>query len=328
MMTPFQQLERLELTAPLGVRFWDVAIGDFVGSGLRVIAYPNDDRLRSTKAAPNSSGTYVLHHASGLRDFEMGVGPEFTELLPPRHRFTVEVRDERRHFLPLKFAADLPCKGVFRWQTIPRAPLDLPNNSQGVPLYSSILRPVPPGMAVLHAELYEAPSPGLTDDPITKPAAWAMLQARSGGRLLGRGIADEQGRIALIFAYPAPQSSISSSSSSPAGEFTRGRPFLQQEWSIQLQAFYEPNTLSSPPASLSPPQSSGFTRESEPNIPNLTDILEQPSVNLFLDAAQTEPLTEVTLMYGPKVFVAPLSSPVSSPPNPTPLSILFVSSAP
>jgi len=254
--------------------------------------------------------------------------PEFTDLLPPRRRFTVEVRDERRHFLPLKFAAELPCKGVFRWRTtVPRAPLDLPDNSQGVPLYSSILRPAPPGMAVLRAELYEAPRPGSTDAAIPKPAAWAMLQARSGGRLLGRGIADEQGRIALIFAYPAPQSSISSSSSSPAGEFRRSRPFLQQGWPIQLQAFYEPNALSSPPAS-SPPQPSGFTREGEPNIPNLTDILEQPSINLFLDAAQTEPLTEVTLMYGPKVFVAPLSSPVSSPPNPTPLSILFVSSAP
>src|SRR5438876_3542772 len=157
MIGPFQLLERQTLIAPLGVRFWDVASGAYVTNGLRVAAYPDDDRLHSTQASPNRSGTYVLHHASGLREFEMGVGnPPFTELLPARHRYTVEVRDEQRRFLPVKFEADLPCKGLFRWQTtMERAPLDPPPNSPSVPLYSSILRTVPAGMAVLRAELYE-----------------------------------------------------------------------------------------------------------------------------------------------------------------------------
>ena len=329
MIGPFQLLERQTLIAPLGVRFWDVATGAYVGDGLRVAAYAGDDRLHSTQASPNRSGTYVLHHASGLREFEMGVGnPPFTELLPARRRFTVEVSDEQRRFLPLKFEADLPYKGLFRWQTTPeRAPLDPPPNSPTVPLYSSILRAVPAGMAVLRAELYEAPSQEINDVRITKPAAWAMLEARSGGRLLSRGIADEQGRVALIFAYPAPHDSISSLSSSPPGAFIAGLPFLQQEWTIQLQAYYEPTALSSPPAPFSPLQPSGFSSKAETSVPNLSNILEQSPVNLFLDEAQTEPLTEVTLMYGPKVFVSPSISPLSSPLNPVPLSILFISPA-
>lgn len=328
MMAPFHLLTRHELTAPLGVRFWDVATGAHVHEDLRVTAYPNGNRLHSTQASPNRSGTYVVHHASGLREFEMGVGnPEFTELLPTRHRFTVEVTDEQLRFLPIRFAADLPYKGLFRWQTtVARTPLDLPNNSTSVPLYSSILRTGPAGMAVLRAELYEAQNLGTIDVQTRKPAAWAMVEASFGGTLLSRGIADESGRIALIFAYPAPQHSISSFNSSPAGEFTAAAPFLKQEWTIQLQAFYQPETLS-PPAPFSPLQPLGSAGEHKPNIPDFGEIFEQTPVNLFLDAAETEPLTEVTLMYGPKVFVPPVSSLLSSPPNPTPLSILFVSSA-
>ena len=39
MIGPFQLLERQMLIAPLGVRFWDVATGAYVGDGLRVVAY-------------------------------------------------------------------------------------------------------------------------------------------------------------------------------------------------------------------------------------------------------------------------------------------------
>lgn len=304
MIGTFQLLERQTLIAPLGVRFWDATTGASVSDGLRVTAYPNDDRLHSTQASPNRSGTYVLHHASGLREFELSLDdPSFTDVLPPRRPFTVEVRDEQRRFLPLKFGADLPFKGLF--QLPAGLPIDL-SVSPGVPLFSSTMRTAPAGMAVLRAELYEAP--GVQANGITKPASWAMLEARSDGKLLSRGIADDQGRIVLIFAYPKPHDSISSFRSSPAGPFTARIPFLKQEWAIQLEAFYEPGN-------------------SAANIPNLSDILDQASTDLFLDEALAEPLTEVTLMYGPKVFVSPSSSPLSSPFNQVPLSILFVGPA-
>jgi hypothetical protein len=304
----FQLLERQTLIAPLGVKFWDVATGAFISDGLKVTAYPNDDRLHSTQALPNRSGTYVLHQASGLRDFEMGVGNfPFTDLLPARRSFTVEVRDEQRRFLPLKFGADLPFKGLFK------LPAGLPSDlsvGPGVPLFSSTLRTAPAGMALLRAELYEAPSLQTNGVRTLKPAAWAMLEARSEGKLLGRGIADEHGRIVLIFAYPKPRDSISSSGGSPPQPFTAGLPFLKQEWAIQLDAHYEPLTT--------------LSQDLATSIPNLSDLVDQSSVDLFLDEALTKPLTEVTLMYGPKVFVFSSNSPLSSPPVRVPLSTLFV----
>jgi hypothetical protein len=257
----------------------------------------------------------------------MGAGPPFTDTAPARQPFTVEVTDEERRFLPLKFEADLPCKGLFNWQetTAAQAPLDPPAGNPGVPLYSSTLRTAPAGMAVLRAELYEASDEVIGEVRQTIPAAWAMLEAHSGGRLLGRGIADEKGRIALIFPYPAPHDSGGSTSGSPTGEFTAGLPFRQQEWPIQLQVFYEPDVFLSPPAPFSPP--SKAPGDNEAAVPSLSDILNQSPASLFLDEAQTEPLTEVALRYGPSVFVPLSSPPVGSPPNPKALSILFVSTA-
>lgn len=318
-------LERQTLIAPLGVKFWDVSAGAYVTSGLSVRAYPAGARLRATDALLNRSGTYVLHHASGLRRFEMGTeASEFTETSPARQRFIVEVRDNERRFLPCAFEADLPFKGLFRWNepSVDKAPLE-PPDSLAVPLYPSTVRRDPQGMAVLRTELYEA-SQEETDEglPVRRPAAWAVLEARDeAGRLLGRGIADERGRVAIVFAYPPPHDSNSSVISSPGAGFAAGLPFLKQQWAIQLQAFYEPAEQLSPPSPLVP--STGASHE----LPLLNDLLHQQPAHLFLDDAQTEPLMEVTLMYGPKVFLGPPSSNVGSPPDPVPLSILFVTPA-
>lgn len=324
MTEPFQSIERHTLNAPLGIKFWDVVTGAYVSNGLRVTAYPGDDQVHSTYASANRSGTYVLHSASGLREFELGVGNvPFTDVSPARRRFTITVKDEERRFLPMKLDADLPFKGLFKWEnTMPGGvPLDLAV-SPNVPLFSSILRTDPAGMAVLRIELYESPSPEINGVRIKKPAAWAMVEARYNGRLTGRGVADDKGRVAIIFAYPPPHDSISPFGSSPAGTFTAGVPFLQEEWTIELQAYYEPNVVSSP---LSPPARSAIS--SDVIIPNLRNILDQSSASLFLDDERTRPLTEVTLMYGPKVLVPPFSSPLSSPVNPVPLSTLSVSPA-
>ena len=77
-------------------------------------------------------------------------------------------------------------------------------------------------MAVLRVELYESPIPEVNGVRIKKPAARAMVEARYSGRLVGRGIADDKGRVAVIFAYPPPHDSISPFGSSPAGTFTAG----------------------------------------------------------------------------------------------------------
>lgn len=317
MIEPFQLLERQVWIAPMGVKFWDVSTGSHVTSGLRVTAYPGTHHLQATHAFPNRSGAYVLHRAWGMREFELGVrGGPFPETAPPTQRFTIVVNDEERRFLPVRFEADLPTVGLFRWtMSGERTPLDPPDGS--VPLYTSIPRTAPAGMAVLRAELHETLDEVVNGVRVVRPARWAMLEARFDGRLLGRGIADERGRIVLIFAYPRPQNPISGSSGSPLTPGATRTPFLDQEWTIQLQAFYQPTVLLSPLSPIEP--------RSDLNIPKLNDIFAQSSANLFLDKEESEPLTEVSLSYGPKVFVPPGSATASSPLNPTPLSILFVS---
>ena len=316
MIEPFHLLERQTWIAPLGVRFRDASTGALVRGGLRVIAYPDAHRLQWTRAVANHSGAYVLHHAWGMREFELGVRNEpFPESPPPRHRYTIVVNDEERRFLPTRFEADLPTVGFFQWTPAgARTTVDPIDGS--VPLYPSILGPFPPGMAVLRAELYESSSEEINGVRVNKPAAWAMIEAHFNGRLLGRGIADGQGRIALVFAYPPPRDSVRVGGS-PLGVGTARLPFLKQEWTIQLHAFYQPSVLSLPGPS-------GSVQADDLTIPKLNDIFDQSPASLFLDEAETEPLTEVNLKYGPQVFVPP-GSPVGSPPNPTPLSILFVS---
>ena len=321
MSEPFRLLERQTLVAPLGVKFWDVSTGAHVSNGLRVITYPEGHQLQYTQASPNRSGAYVLHHAWGLREFELGLRKApFLESPPASQRYTIVVNDEKRRFLPVRFAANLPTAGFFKWSlTRPPTPFDPLDGS--VPLYPSTLRTAPAGIAVLRAELYESRPEVKNGVRILRPARWAMMETRFNGRLLGRGIADEQGRIAVIFGYPPPPDSISFPGSPPVSGDTARVPFLKQEWTIQLQAYYKPNVLSSPPGPLDSP------RRSELNIPELSQIFAQSPASLFLADAETGPLTEVNLRYGPSVLVPPGSTTVGSPLNPTPLSILFVSPA-
>ena len=326
---PFERLERLTLNAPLGVRFWDTALGTYVRGRLRVSVYPEGDPLRATEAVANRSGTYVLHHAAGLGDFEMGLlGTEFTETIPARSPFIVEVRDFEGRFLPVAFEAELPFKGLFRRSFAASAsPLEPPDDFS-IPLYSSISRSAPSGLAFLRAELYETAAAESDEGALMKPAAWAVLEAYAtgaGAGLLGRGIADEEGRVMLVFAYPPPRSSGSSSAGSAPGPFTAGLPFLDQQWPIELRAYYDgQGDVLSPPSPASPLASTGARGR---GLPYLSRLLDQSPAALFLDQAQTEPLTQVTLMYGPRVYAPPAGSAADSPLNEIPLSILFITPA-
>ena len=104
----------------------------------------------------------------------------------------------------------------------------------------------------------------------------------------------------------------------PSASGAAHTPLLKEQWTIQLQAFYQPTVLLSPLSPVEP-------RSDDLSIPELNDIFAQSPANLFLDKEATEPLTEVSLKYGPKVFVPPGGATPGSPLNPTPLSILFVS---
>lgn len=319
MRAPFRRLELVTLVAPLGLRFRDVVTNTFVNDGLSVTVYPLANPLRRTLAFANRTGVYVLHHAPGLSEFEHGAGDDaFWAGVPQGQPFVVEVEDTERRFLPFKLTLNLPQKGIYNWVSpLPSAaqPLSPPAAVTPVPLYSAPTRSTPAGLAVLRAELW---------NPLAQmPAAWAVIEARVEDLLLARGIADERGRLALIFPYPPPQKfSVSSPVSSPADASPpapRGPSIYEQEWRITLSAGYAP--LASPPA---PPDVT--TAAALPDLNATLAQLNQPPANLWLDFAQHVRLLAVTLRFGRELVLQSEDSINHSPPAP-PSRALFITPA-
>jgi hypothetical protein len=286
-----QALESLTLVTPLGIRFWDEVSNDMVKDGLLVTAYPPTNPERRVQAFTNPSGVYVLRYLPGLHAIENGAGDtNFWSNLPPRRPFVIEVQDGNRRFQPFLFTADVPVQGLFTWECgSPPSP-----TATMVPLYSSPARPVPGGMAVLRADLW--------DQGANAPAAWAVIEANIPGQQPIRGIADYLGRVALIFPYPEPLDFVFDALTS-LPSVTTGLPLTQHEWPIQLQAGYIP-------------------QHPVPLFPDLCATLTQPAATLWADAAQSQPLTEVTLKFGQELVVRSHDSSSLTQP-----SVLYITSA-
>jgi hypothetical protein len=277
-------VERLTLVAPLGLRFWDEVLGKTIGDGLLVTASPETKPSLRVTACSNLSGIYVLHHLPGLREVENGVGDQdFWNAHPPQSPFIIEVLDQERRFQPFLLRLLLPVRGVYNGQlsTGDSPPIGM----LGVPLFSTPTRAVPAAMAVLRADLWD-PQGG--QDQRGAPASWAVLEAQLPGRPVVRGMADAQGRIALIFAYPEPVTNVLESPPlmSPLSTVEGGTALRQQTWPVTLQAAYAP-------------------RHPVPATPNLDEALTQPPAQLWDvwdDVGRTE-LMPVTLRFGQELIV-------------------------
>ena len=306
-MSPeIQKLDRLTLVAPLGLRFCDLMSGTLVGDGLDVRVYPSGNPTTKVAAIANRTGVYVVHHAPGLRDLEHGDGDQiYWENLPSR-TFVIEVNDNQRRFQPFQFFASLPVRGVYKWiSPVFSSP---PSPIESIPLYSSPVRSVPSGMAVVRADLWDSAG--------NKPASWAVMEASLDNQVIGRGIADEQGRIALIFPYPAPRAfGISSLPASPLSSPLRATslPLTEQVWPLRLRALYTPVR----------PISNLF--ENNPELPELRFTLSQLEATIWADAALSEPLFEVSLQYGRELVLQ--SKVTASPPSQVRQSVLFITPA-
>jgi hypothetical protein len=296
------------IVAPLGLRFRDVVTGGFVGDGLTVTLRDPVKPTTRVQAFPNRSGIYVVHHAPGLRELEQGAGDdEFWNNLPPAKKFVVAVTDVMERFQPFQFTADLPARHIFNW-TSPFG-TSPPGSVSSVPLYSAPVRSVPPGLAIVRADLWD-----VVHD---LPAAWAVLEVYLNNQLIARGIADEKGRIALIFPYPAPRPFVvASPPGSPVSSppIATGPPLTEQEWPITIRALY----MLRPPL---PPLLTEFGLE--PQLPDLGTTLSQPEATLWADDLATQSLGEVSLRYGRELTLR--SKRASSPP--TFRSVLFITPA-
>ena len=308
MIPQIQKLDRLTLVAPLGLRFCDLMSGALVADGLDVQVYPPGNPTTKVPAVANRKGVYVLHHAPGLRKFEHGEGDQAYWRSLMAKNFVIEVNDNQRRFQPFQFTASLPAKGIYTWTGPFSSP---PTPINGIPLYSSPVRSVPPGMAVVRADLWDASR--------DEGASWAVLEASLNDQIIGRGIADEQGRIALIFPYPAPRPfAISSPPASPLSSppAASSLPLTEQVWPIRLRALYTPvRPISSPPNLF----------ETQPKLPELRFTLSQPEATIWRDAAFTEPLLEASLQYGHELVLQ--SKAATSPPSQARQSVLFITPA-
>lgn len=315
MMPQILVLDRLTLVAPLGLRFCDFASGVFIGDGLDVQVYPSGNPATKVAALANRKGVYVVHHAPGLPlEVEHGAGDQkFWNGPPPTRSFVVEVNDKERRFQSFQFTASLPEQGIYKWtDDVPSSPLAA---CESIPLYSSPVRSVPAGMAVLRADLW--------DESRNAAASWAVLEASMNNRVIARGIADDKGRIALIFPYPPPRAfAISSPPGSPLSSppAASGLPLTEQVWPLQLRALYTPDRPISSPPNL-------FATKYE--LPELRFTLSQPEATIWANAERTEPLLEASLHYGQELVLKSrtATSPPSSPPSQLPQSVLFITPA-
>jgi hypothetical protein len=241
-------VERLKVFTPLGIRFWDPALDVQISDDLSVVASPAAGR-KATPAVRTASGIYAFHGLPGLHDLEYLVDEQILNTSPPfARRFIVQVSDNQRRLLPVTFRVDLPFTGIF--------PTDAINGSvetrpPGFYLFSASTRPTLPTLAVVRVQLVERV------DPVTeRAAAHAVIEIQAPGNRTWYGLADERGRVAILFPYPT----FTTTSSGNAG---LSPPVIdrRQHWELGIRVRYAPATLSIAPGSA---------------LPDLRSILNQP----------------------------------------------------
>jgi hypothetical protein len=208
-------IERLSKVAPLGVRFWDEITHKAIGDGLIVTAYRPLQPDRRFALTLNRANVFVLQNVPGLRDVEFGAGDQaYWDDLPTPQDFAIDVFDTTNRFLPFTFTAAVPTRDLFEWIC------GSPPEQSGVPLFSAPSRSVPGGYGVIRAELRDE-SQFDTRTQEYAPASWAMLEAWYDSQLVGRGLADQQGRIVVLFPYPEPINPPISSPPTPRTALTQ-----------------------------------------------------------------------------------------------------------
>jgi len=278
-------LERLTITAPLGVRFWDVALRQAVTSGLTMTGVLADDPHRTVSAFPNRSGVMVVRTLPGMRDLENSSGSDadWQDAAARSIALALTVTDEDRRFQPFSFRCDAPQRGFARLSCPALSPPDsrlVPDApDDAVPVFSTAARLVPAGLAVVRAQLAQPPEMSSPPrDPA--PAAWAFVEALVDDRdtPVGASYADADGRVAILFPWPAPADQSLSSPPAPGGG-----GLLKQRWRVRLRAYYDRLASGEPP--------------------DLCRVLGQRPAQLWDDTALVEPLGARDLAFGSELIV-------------------------
>lgn len=268
-------IERVTRVAAIGIRFVDPVAGRFI-SELEVAAVPAvAPNTPPRPLLPNRSAVYVLHH-----DVTPGT-------------YVLTVGDPLGRFLPVALQVDVPTHGLYIFT--PGSPPEVP--LAGVPLFSTPHRPALEGMAVVRADMF---------DPIaSQPAANAILEVRRFGQLLGRGMADYRGQVAVILPYPPPTGSLVAS---PPARLSppQTSALFDQTWGVEIDVAYAPWLTT-------------LTASGAVDLDGAFAQLHRPLASVWADPSQTRRLSTTTLRFGqdlilrssttPRLLVTPAGSP-------------------
>src|SRR5207245_5012420 len=134
----------------------------------------------------NKSAVYVLQDLVGLWKKELGAGDAAWFASIERRNYTVVVEDLEGRYLPERFPASLPFRGLFQLTCDWSMPFSAePLADPAVPIFSAPARRAPPALGVVRAELFNAGA-GI-------PAAWALVEVTAAGSAPARGLSDEKG---------------------------------------------------------------------------------------------------------------------------------------
>jgi len=263
MSTQVVVLEEVTLTAPFGVRFWDVSANSPAGGGLLVTAYPNSYHELLTTATESPSSVYSFSGLPGLRRAENSAGDNaFWSVNPPICPYTIQVRDLQERYLPYSFSALLPVRGLFGLWSSPLLSALTPD-STWLPLFSTPARPIPGPTGMVHAQL---------QDTFGGFAAWAIVTVQAQGLPLRTGLSDERGEVSIAQPYPEPSGSgLASPLSNPK--------LSDQSWLVEVAVFYTAGKVDQP-------------------LPELDQILHQNKAVAWRDTAHTSPANQFTLQFG------------------------------
>jgi hypothetical protein len=294
-------MERVTTHTLLGIRFWDRLTNQVVADGLQVkaqrLSADQSQRLGKPifgRATP--SGTIAFF---GLTAGERPIDPDQSPWEPEvtKEAVVVDLVDRWNRFLPMSFVVQVPFKGVFRGQrdwlasnTSLFRPEAIAEEAVGVQLWSAPTRPIPPGMAVIRAQIVIGAG---ADAP---PAVNALVQIRATASPADGfdyyGLTDDRGILLLPIPYPPIPD--------PSTPETPYPPLGQQTFPLTLTVYHAPSLAQLP----------GSDR------PDLEVVLSQPPVDIAIhrtvgDRLEFQPSLVVNLQYGRPLILGTALSPSS-----------------
>jgi hypothetical protein len=267
-------MERLIIRTPLGIRFWDHGANEAVRDYLNVTAWPKEGGSSSRQAIRNPSGIYSFHGLPGLRDWEYPCGDEKSgDASFVGKKFIIKIEDPKNQFIPVAAIVEAP-------QPNDRIPNDMlcspPECDKGFRLFSAPTRAAKFHLAAVRAYLWDAHR--------GTEAAHGMLKIGI-GTATWTGIADEKGKVAVMFPYPMELRALDISP--PSSRI----PLHEQSWNISVRVFYGGADMTPLPIA---------------ELPNLANIMAQTQASIYKTMTTSFDQLHETLTLGQQLVLRTL----------------------